>query len=245
MIGTILGIASAVAGGVQAIQANQKKKQAEASAKALANQAKEMKMKNAFAALQVSDKGERLAMEYGAAADMAALEALKASPEGAVGGASMLANQARQRDLEIGAALSDKEFERDAMVAQGQQTADLENFRTQQYILSNQIVGAQQAAADAEATRNAAITGAVSSAAGAIESVGANENLDYKKSKTANGTKVKKNSFKKSYYPNGPTKTNVDVTGDYGNPIDMSSITGGTDWNMFNSGAPSNTLYGR
>lgn len=187
MIGTILGIASAVAGGVQAIQANQKKKQAEASAKALANQAKEMKMKNAFATLQVSDKGERLAMEYGAAADMAALEALKASPEGAVGGASMLANQARQRDLEIGAALSDKEFERDTMVAQGQQVADVENFRTQQDILSNQIMGAQQAVADAEATRNAAITGAVSSAAGAIEGVGANENLDYKKSKSLTG----------------------------------------------------------
>lgn len=221
MIGTVIGIASAVASGVQAIQQNQKKKAAEASAKALANQAKEMKMKNAFAALQVSDKGERLAMEYGAASDVAALEALKSSPEAAVGGVANLANQTRQRDLEIGAALSDKQFQRDAMVAQGQQVADVENFRTQQDILSNQIVGAQTAAADAEATRNAAITNAVSSTAGAIESIAGNENLDANKEKRAANRKSRRAS-----------KGGVASTGDQFQ--ELYGVTGsGTDYSLY------------
>jgi hypothetical protein len=232
MIGTVLAIAGTVMSGVQAIQQNQKKKQAEASAKALANQAKEMKMKNAFAGLQVADKGERLAMEYGAQADISALEALKASPEGAVGGVAALANQTRQRDLEIGAALSEKEAERDRQVAAGQQVADMENFRTQQDILSNQISGAQMAAADAEAQRNAAIQGAVTNAASAVGSIGNNEGLDYK---SKNESTVSKNAFKKSYNPNVSKNPDPSIaTGNYGQPINTDQLMGGVDWNMFN-----------
>jgi hypothetical protein len=169
MIGAILAVAGAVVGGVQAYQANQKKKAADASAKVLANQAKNLKLTNAYENLQVADAGERLAMEYGAAADVSQLEALKSSPEGAVGGVSALANQSNQRNLEIGAALSEKEAERDRLKAEGQRLADTENFRTQQEILSSQIQGAQMASADAEAERNAAITSAVSGAGSALE----------------------------------------------------------------------------
>jgi hypothetical protein len=179
MIGTILALAGAVASGVQAINQNQKKKQAEASAAALVKQAKEMKMQNAFKGLRVADQGERLAMEYGAAQDQAALEALKASPEAAVGGVAGVANQADQRNLQIGAQLSDKEMQRDQMVAQGQMQADYANFQNQQNILENQITGAQTAAADATAARNSAITGAITGVAGAITPFGDNENLDY------------------------------------------------------------------
>jgi len=169
MVGAILAVAGTVMSGVQAYQANQKQKQAEASAKVLANQAKNLKLTNAYEALQVADAGERLAMEYGAAADVSQLEALKASPEGAVGGVAALAGQTTQRNLEIGAALSEKEAERDRLKAEGQRLADTENFRTQQDMLNAQILGAQTAAADAEAAKNAAIQSAVSGAGSALE----------------------------------------------------------------------------
>ena len=169
MVGAILQVAGAVMSGVQAYQANQKQKQAEASATALANQAKNLKLTNAYEALQVADAGERLALEYGLARDVDALEALKASPEGAVGGVAGVAREGTLRNLEIGAALSEKEAERDRLKAEGQRLADTENFRTQQDILNAQILGAQTAAADAEAAKNAAIQSAVSGAGSALE----------------------------------------------------------------------------
>lgn len=189
MIGSILAIAGAVASGAQAIAQNQKKKQAEASAISLATQAKEMKMQNAFAGLQVSDQGERLAMEYGAQADVSSLEALKSSPESAVGGVAALADQTRKRDLEVGAMLSEKEADRDRLVATGQQVADVENFRTQQNILGKQIEGAQTAASDATAARDAAITGAISGVASGITGIGDDEDLDNPKTKKAGAPK--------------------------------------------------------
>jgi hypothetical protein len=168
MVGSILQVAGVVMSGVQAYQANQKQKQAEASAVALANQAKNLKLTNAYADLKVADAGEKLALEYGAAADVSQLEALKASPEGAVAVAGV-AREGTLRDLEIGAALSEKEAERNRLRAEGQRLADTENFRTQQDMLSQQIQGAQTAAADAEATKNAAITSAVSGAGSVLE----------------------------------------------------------------------------
>jgi hypothetical protein len=247
MIGTILALAGAVASGVQAINQNQKKKQAEASAMALTKQAKEMKMQNAFKGLQVADQGERLAMEYGAAADQSALEAMKASPEGAVGGVAAVQNQADQRNLQIGAALSDKEMQRDQMVAQGQQQADYVNFQTQQNILENQITGAQTAAADATAARNAAITGAIQGVAGAITPIGDNENLDNKaktaQAKSRNAGQVgAKGSFAGTTVPNDP---NLGQTMSYkpnGNtdPLGWAVLTGGTDTRWANSGSSDN-----
>lgn len=174
MIQAIMAVAGTVMGGVQAYQAHQKQRQAEASAKALATQAKNLKMSNSYTALQISDQGERLAMAQGAATDVAALEALKASPEGAIAGVSMLGTD--QRNLEIGAALSQREQEVNIERARRKEIEDLANFENKQRIIDKSLEGALAAAEDAKAEKNKAIKGMVGSAASGIKGIGTADN---------------------------------------------------------------------
>ena len=176
MIQAIMAVAGTVMGGVQAYQANQKQKQAEASAKALATQARNLKMSNSYTALQISDQGEQLAMAQGVATDVAALEALKASPEGAIAGASKVGEMAGQRNLEIGAALSQREQEVNIERARRKEIEDLAEFQNKQKRLDESLAGAQLAAADAEAEKKKAIQGMVGSAASGIKSIGTADN---------------------------------------------------------------------
>ena len=197
MIGSILAVAGAVMSGVQAFQQNKKQKQAEASAKVLANQAKDLKLTNAYEALQVADAGERLAMEYGAAADISQLEALKASPEGAIAGVSMLGTD--QRNLEIGAALSEKEAETNRLRAEGKRLTDTENFLAQKEMITGRIMGAQAAASDASASKNAAIANIVTAAGSAVKESDSEENDYTKDQRKADRDQKKENKKKKKY----------------------------------------------
>jgi hypothetical protein len=199
MIGAILAVAGSVMSGVQAFQANKKQKQAESSAKLLAIQAKNLKLTNAYEALKVADAGERLAMEYGAAADVSQLEALKASPEGAVGGVAGVAREGTLRDLEIGAALSEKEMETDRLRAEGRRLTNTENYLGQKEMLNAQIMGAQAAAADASASKNAAITNIVTAAGNAVKESDSSEDDYNKDQRKANRDQRKENRKQKKY----------------------------------------------
>lgn len=176
MIQAVMAVAGTVMGGVQAYQAHQKQRQAEASAKALATQARNLKMSNSYTALQISDQGERLAIAKGAVTDVDVLEALKTSAEGTIVGASKVGEMAGQRNLEIGAALSQREQEVNIERARRKEIEDLAEFKDKQERLDKSLEGAQLAIVDTETEKNKAIKGMVGSAASGIKSFGTADN---------------------------------------------------------------------
>lgn len=235
MVGAILAVAGAVMSGVQAYQANQKKKAAENSAKVLANQAKNLKTSGSSTPLQVGKTPYELAMMYNAQAAQSALGAVGTSAEGTIGGVPAIVNQLQQGNLEQSAALSAEQSRIDIERARINEIRDAEERQRQLDIFDAERASKEAEAADAEAARNAAIQSAVSGAGSALEqSMPAGG--DYKRG-------VSKDSFKTAYNkkPTKPVDPNI-AKGNYGQEIDSNQLVGGVDWSMFgnSSNAPVN-----
>lgn len=174
---TVLSAGVALAGlGMNIAQqqkAQQQKKKAERAAQAAANQMKNIKEQNAMAEVGVPTLGYELAQQGMERQAMAGLEAAKgAGAEGVIGAVPGLVGAANEANLQLGAQLGEKQYERDVMKAQV--GAGIEERRAEREFAlgSSQLMGAQQAAADAEAMRQQAIAGMFESGGQVVSGIG-------------------------------------------------------------------------
>ena len=174
---TVLSAGVAVAGlGMniaQQTKAKQDKKKAEQAAQAAANQFKNIKEQNAMAGVSVPTLGYELAQQAMERQAMAGIEAAKgAGAEGVIGAIPGLVAAGNEANLQLGAQLGEKQFERDVM--QAQIGAGIEERRAMREgeLYSAQLMGAQQAAADAEASRQQAIAGMFESGGQLVSGIG-------------------------------------------------------------------------
>ena len=161
---TTIAAGTALAGmgvsAVQAVKANKDKKAAAQAASQAAQNIANIKEINPFNQVQVPTLGFELAQQ---GIDRAAMSALSASQgagaEGVIGGVSNLVQGVKGAELDLAAQANEAAYNRDVNEADAQsginqrqadRTTDVETLR---------LKGAQQAQAQAEANKQAAITG--------------------------------------------------------------------------------------
>ena len=174
---TVLSAGVALAGlGMNIAQqqkAQQQKKKAEQAATAAANQFKNIKEQNTMNEVGVPTLGFELAQQGMERQAMAGIEAAKgAGAEGVIGAVPGIVAAGNEANLQLGAQLGEKQFERD--VARAQIGAGIEERRAQREgaLAETQLIGAQQAAADAEAMKQEAIAGMFKSGEALVGGIG-------------------------------------------------------------------------
>jgi hypothetical protein len=158
--------------GVQALQASQAKAEAlEAGAKA-ANQYASIKEFNKLAALKIPTLGTDLAkqnLEQRTAAQLNAFQ--QAGANAVLGGTTALNQASMEQDLNLAAQADEKQFQRDAMVAQQEQAIESGRVNREAALAQSRIAGAGQARAEAQQDFSSAL-------GGAVQTLGAQSMLD-------------------------------------------------------------------
>lgn len=158
--------------GVQALQASQSKAEAlEAGAKA-ANQYASIKEVNKIAALPIATLGTDLAkqnLEQRTAAQLNAFQ--QAGANAVLGGTTALNQAAMEQDLNLAAQADEKQFQRDAMIAQQEQAIESGRVNREAALAQSRIAGAGQARAEAQQDFSSAL-------GGAVQTLGAQSMLD-------------------------------------------------------------------
>jgi hypothetical protein len=158
--------------GVQMIQASQAKAEAlDASAKA-ANEFASLKEVNKLAALKIPTLGTELAkqnLEQRTAGQLQAFQ--EAGANVLLGGATALNQAAMEENLNLAAQADDRQFQRDAMVAQQEQAIEAGRINRGAALAQSRIAGAGQARAEAQQNINSAL-------GGAVQTLGAESMLD-------------------------------------------------------------------
>jgi hypothetical protein len=182
----------------QAVKADKEKKKAQASATAAANAFKNIKETNAYSGIQVPTIGTDLASQRMNQQAMAGLGALQGTgAEGVLGGVGQLQEATNAAQLDIAAQQNEAQFNRDLTEAGAQMGIEERRQNREMSLYDAQLTGAQAAAANAQANKNAAITGMVEGSLGALGSVADATSLYKDKSsanKTLSGKKTKNNS---------------------------------------------------
>lgn len=146
--------------GVQALQASQAKAEAmEASAKA-ANEFASLKEFNKLASLKVPTLGTELAkqnLEQRTAAELDLFQ--QAGANAVLGGTTRLNQQAMEQDLNLAADANERQFQRDAMVAQQDQAIEAGRVNRGAALAQSRIAGAGQARAEAQQDYTSALGG--------------------------------------------------------------------------------------
>ena len=158
--------------GIQALQASQAKADAlDASAKA-ANEFASLKEFNKLAALKIPTLGTDLAkqnLEQRTASQMDVFQ--QAGANAVLGGTTALNQQAMQEDLQLAAQVDERQFQRDMMVAQQDQSIEAGRVNRAAALAQSRIAGAGQARAESQQNFNSAL-------GGAVETLGAQSMLD-------------------------------------------------------------------
>jgi hypothetical protein len=167
--------ALSIAGGVgglamniaQAQQAKKAREDARKAASAASAALKGVKEQDAFAQVQVPTLGYELAQQSMDRSTKGAMEAARgAGAEGVIGATGSILQAGNEAALNLSAQAGETAFNRDIYQAQNKAAIEQRKAEREGIIYSNELTGAQQAAADAQATRNAAITGAVETGKG-------------------------------------------------------------------------------
>jgi len=163
----------------QAYNSAQDQKDADQAATVAKNRLESIKQDNKYKALQAPDISG-IAFEQNARAQADTLEALKGmGPEGAAQATNI---EAANRESNLAAAETQGKvnYQRDQLVAQQEQ--DIEDSRVDREtgLAWGQLQGAQSASADARENKNAAITGAVTSAGNLSTGLGSATSLEAK-----------------------------------------------------------------
>jgi len=177
MIGAILSGAASLAGlGMSLAQMQEAKRQKQdalMAASAAANAFKNIREKNAFAAVQVPTMGYDLAQQGIDRAAMYALSAAQgAGVEGVIGAVPGIVSGTAAASLEQQAGLQEAEYNRNLAQAQAEQGIQQRKAAREEDLYNAQLMGAQGAAQQAEINRQNAIKSAVESGAGALGSFG-------------------------------------------------------------------------
>lgn len=188
-IGAVIGVASAVMSGVSAIQGNQKVKAASNAASSYANQLKNLKEQNPYAAIQATDIMS-LAADRNAQAQSQSVDALQGMGSEGAGQVTALNNAVQKSNLQAAQDQAMLNFQRDSAEAEAGLKISERAFNKDSDLLKSQITGAQTAAAAGETQKNEGIQGVFSGAAGAIGSTAGVDTFDYKKTKTPKASTV-------------------------------------------------------
>jgi hypothetical protein len=188
---TALSVAGGVAGlgmnVAQAIKAKKDKESAQKAASAAAAQLKGVKEQDAFAQVQVPTLGYELAQQSMDRSTKGAIEAARgAGAEGVIGAVPGVLQASNEAALNLAAQAGETAFNRDLYQAQNKAGIEQRKALREAEIYATELTGAQQAAADAQATRNAAITGAVETGIGLAGDIYGATNLYKKQNKAAN-----------------------------------------------------------
>lgn len=158
--------------GIQALQASQAKAEAlDASAKS-ANQFASIKEVNKLAALPIATLGTNLAkqnLEQKIGGQLNAFQ--QAGANVLLGGATALNQASMEENLNLAAQADEKQFQRDAMVAQQEQAIESGRVNREAALAQSRIAGAGQARAESQQNLNSAF-------GGAVETLGAESMLD-------------------------------------------------------------------
>jgi type II secretory pathway pseudopilin PulG len=148
----------------QQTKANKQQKQAQMAAQMAANKLKNVKEQNSMAGVTVPTLGYELAQQGMERQAMAGIEAAKgAGAEGVIGAIPGLVDASNMANLQLGAQLGEKQYERDVMQAGIGADIEMRRVEREAGIYSDEIAGAQKAAADAALAKQQAIQGMVGS----------------------------------------------------------------------------------
>lgn len=150
----------------QAIGASKKRKEAEAAADAAAARLKAMRYEDTMAGLQVPMMGFEQAAQKQAQREAMQIQALQEAGGAAVlGGTPGLAAMGAEEDLARMAQINEMEYARNLERARNQQAISDANLALQANIEGMELGGAQQAAAQAESDKRAALSSAAQTVA--------------------------------------------------------------------------------
>jgi hypothetical protein len=186
MISAGVALAGVGMSAAQAVKADKEKKKAQAAATAAANAFKNIKETNAYSGIQVPTLGYDLASQRMNQQAMAGLGSLQgAGAEGVLGGVGQLQEATNAAQLDIAAQQNDAQYNRDLAEAGAQMGIEERRQEREMNLYDAQLTGSQNAAATAQANKNAAITGMVEGSLGALGSVADATSLYKEKGKGA------------------------------------------------------------
>lgn len=150
----------------QAISASKKRKEAEAAADEAAARLRAMRYEDTMAGLQVPMMGFEQAAQKQAQREAMQIQALQEAGGAAVlGGTPGLAAMGAEEDLARMAQVGEMEYARNLERARNQQAISNANLELQANIEGMELTGAQQAAAQAESDKRAALSSAAQTVA--------------------------------------------------------------------------------
>lgn len=219
---------------IQAVQEGRRMKEAQAKSNAALQGYKNIQEQNALASLQAPDISS-LQFDRTQRAMSQGVDALsQTGAEGAIGGVTNLVQSGQEANLQAAQQQGDVNFQRDAMKAQEQARIGQDAARRQEEVAGYEIGQANTAFNDAIANRNEAISGMVGAAAAGIGAAAgdfdpATGRYKYKKDKIGD---VSADAFKK-VYSNPVANYSGSVTGNNGQEINTSNLSGGINWSNF------------
>jgi hypothetical protein len=168
---TALSIAGGVAGlgmnVADAIKAKKAKDSAQQAATKAAAQLKGVKEQDVFGQVQVPTLGYELAQQNIDRSTKEAMQAAKgAGAEGVIGATGSVLQASNEAALNLASQAGETAFQRDLYQAQNKSGIEQRRAEREAGIYGGELAGAQQAAADAQATRDMAISGAVQTGIG-------------------------------------------------------------------------------
>jgi len=168
---TIMAAGGLALSAAQMVKANKDQKAAQSAANLAAATIKSTKQQNAFKAMQAPDVAS-LAQQSNLQSQAQSVQALQEmGPEGAAMIAGIDMN-ARQGNLEAASQQGQVNFQRDQMQAQAQQNVNRDKYLTDTNMEMQRLQGAQQEDVNAQANKNAAITGMFTGLGGIASGLG-------------------------------------------------------------------------
>lgn len=157
----------------QAVQADKERKRAQQAATAAANRMKNIKEENAFKDVEMPTLGFELAQQSADRAMMSGVQSVQgAGAEAVIGALPGMMQVGSEQQLQLAAQANEAQMNLDLQKAQAQQMANARNTMAQQEMALYELQGAQGAAAQAQANKQAAIMGAVQGLGSAVDIAG-------------------------------------------------------------------------
>lgn len=174
---TVIGVGIAAAGvGLsinQAVQADKERKQAQQAATAAANRMKNIKEENAFKNIEMPTLGFELAQQSADRQMMAGIQTAQgAGAEAVIGALPGMMQVGAEQQLQLASMGNQAQMDLALQKAQAQQGVNFREAQAKRDFAESELTGAQLAAAQAEANKQAAIQGAIQGAGSAVDIAG-------------------------------------------------------------------------
>jgi hypothetical protein len=157
----------------QAVQADKERKKAQQAASAAANRMKNIKEENAFKNIEMPTLGFELAQQSADRAMMSGVQSVQgAGAEAVIGALPGMMQVGSEQQLQLAAQANEAQMGLDMAKAEAQQGANMRNTMAEREMELYRLEGAQGAAAQAQANKQAGIAGAVQGLGSAAQYAG-------------------------------------------------------------------------